>query len=1222
MSDQAKLTPAQERTAVLRIDENLALRSGAGCGKTTVLARRFTELLMRRGKDVNPLSRLVALTFTEKAALEMSQRVRRFLAETAKRSRGESQRMLRSWLEELPEARINTIHGFCASVLRGRAIDAGVDPDFVVCGDEALADQMLARAAEEAVLAAVEEGRQDAAELVAETSLDEAAELAAEMVRLRASCNLSAYTEARAITDRWTELLAAGRQEAWRRLSEDEIIRRQLGELEAIPCREETDKLAEYRRRQVAIIRTLLSDPGSRKPETFAQLNKSPGNIGSPASWGGQDAIKAVRARMKELNCLALDYADYAEELGPLDSQAAEALAALARLALDANARYAAAKRRRGMLDFTDLLERTDALLRDRPAVCRALGGEIDQLLIDECQDTDAFQVALLERLIFGRPWPPGRDSLRLGDLPSPQAPTDGRLFVVGDAKQSIYRFRGAQVEVFEDLCRRLGPERQEKLDLSFRTHQAGAAFVNHLFAQLMGKDYEPIQAARRQCPPQAAVQVLLASAGNEQPIASAGEAVRLQAAATAQRIKEMIDGQERIVWDDAAKGYRPVQPRDVAILFGRMGVSLHFERELGNRNIPWYVVAGTGFFEQQEVWDVLNALRAIDNPSDDVALFGVLRSGLFGLDDGALLRISLACRPPYWAGLPTAAASMLPRTARRQLEFACQLLGKLHDRKDAIGIDALLDRLLIETGYEATLLAQPQGRRALGNVRMLLDRARAAAAVGVVLADFIAQVEELVLSESRYEQAVVIGEADNVVRLMTIHKAKGLEFPVVFVPDLNRSVGGSRSRLLLRSDWGLVYRPREEDAGDEESEPSEDVQKTADKPVSWRLASSLEKREQQKEDVRKLYVAATRAKDCLVLVAADWRTKDGRFQKGNCYINQIDSALGISQALDEGRDGIPYDGGRHVASLRVAGPSAPRGRRRRQPGLELLSDAHSGDELAEAISRLARPVALPPLLGPLPPSAGRAELAVTALSEFAICPMLYRWQYELRLPASAASQGGQSAGPLDAATLGTVFHRCMELLDFSAPQPAELLVRQAMSEIHLEGLGDPVGIAAELEEMIRRFKGHYLCAAIASGKKVFRELDFALAVGRGVLHGKIDLLLQDSSGCWTIVDYKSDRIGAEGLASHAERYGLQVLAYAAAAAAHLGQPPREAVLYFLRSGDTHALKITTASLDSTRQRLVGLISELLESQRTGRFPPHDSARCPSCPYGALCRRA
>ena len=183
MSQRLMLTEAQQAAAVDRIGDSLALLSGAGCGKTFVLARRFTELLLAGGDDDRSLSGLVALTFTEKAAVEMSQRVRSMLAERAAAAdSGPQRRRLLRWLQELPEANIATIHGFCARLLRAHAIDAGVDPNFAVCADELLVERLAAEAADQALLAAVEDQHPSAAELLARYSYNQIVEVLCRML--------------------------------------------------------------------------------------------------------------------------------------------------------------------------------------------------------------------------------------------------------------------------------------------------------------------------------------------------------------------------------------------------------------------------------------------------------------------------------------------------------------------------------------------------------------------------------------------------------------------------------------------------------------------------------------------------------------------------------------------------------------------------------------------------------------------------------------------------------------------------------------------------------------------------------------------------------------------------------------------------------------------------------------------------------------------------------
>ncbi len=1217
MSGEMKLTAAQRAAAVDRIGENIALRSGAGCGKTLVLARRFTELLLKSGGKTNPLARFVALTFTDKAALEMKQRVRTFLTERAAASKDEDRRRLLGWLSELPEARISTIHSFCASLLRTHAIEAGVDPNFAVCADELFAARMRAESAEQAVLRAVEADQSGAAKLLGEISYDKLVRLVVTLLGWRLEADLSSYADPGQILSRWRAHADKARSQAWSRLQGDHQLGESVTELAAIECSAAEDKLLPIRNQIVDLAEALLSGPDGRTTEAFEQLaSVAPGSCGSNKAWAGGSA-KAVRDRIRSLQAAMGQYAIYAEPLGDLDAEAADRLSGLAGLAVSANEIYTAEKTKRGLLDFTDLLDHAGRLLTQNEPLRRRIADGIDQLLIDESQDINSHQLRILLSLLCG-----GQDVSKAGA---------GKLFIVGDAKQSIYRFRGARVEVFQQICRDLGDKQQENLDTSFRTHPGGAAFINHLFAPLMGDDYEPIRASRTQCPPAPAAEILLA-ATPDSPIANAPQANQAQARAVAQRISEMLDGAEKIIWDDSAEQYRPVRPGDIAILFARMTNTALYERELARRGIGYYVIAGTGFFQQQEVFDILNALCAIDNPFDDVAFAGVLRSSLFGLDDNALMHIAASCETPYLPALAKlsgggdSAINGLTAAQNESLRQAVDLLGRLNRKKDAIAIDTLIEQVLEATGYEATLLARPQGRRMLGNVRRVLELAREGQAGKVSLSQFIAQMGERVVDQSRFEQAAVAGECEDVVRLMTIHKAKGLQFGAVFVPDLSASRRICNDDLINRVDWGLLYKHQ---AGqgyeDEQLDPP-----AKDAPgVSYRLARDLEDRDQQAEDIRKLYVAATRHKDHLVFVAADWRDSKGRFTSGkgpSFYINRIDDALDIRGAIDAGRSEIAYAEGKFTTTVRIIRTAeAPRAGRAPSRGEKLLAGAESPADFVRGVVKSAGRAGPPALIGPVPTSAGRVEIAVTGLNDFAHCPMLYRWAHELRIPEQMCQPNGEGGSEtpskhgLDAATLGTLLHRCMELLDFDRPQSSQGLLDQAASEMGLQEHIDTSRLASELDEMLERFRTNELYDSIRRAGAIFRELDFVIQLGAASIRGQIDALYQDRDGRWHVVDYKSDRVGRHELADHAERYRLQLMLYAAAAARHFGAPPVEARVYFLRPGASHTFPVTDESIDAACSTVAKLTCELISSRRSGQFNRRCDAACPFCRYKSLC---
>jgi ATP-dependent helicase/nuclease subunit A len=1013
----------------------------------------------------------------------------------------------------------------------------------------------------------------------------------ADLVRRRVEWRAEDYADPHGTMDRWWELKEQLREAVLEDCRADRSLHEELAALRRHSCSDPSDKLAVYRQRQLAIVERILHRPEEVTPRDLEDLGRSPGNFGGAKAWGGAHARNAFRRRLKDLVDRFAELGLWFAELTEADEQAARDLAALTHLADRANDLYARAKRAEGMLDFDDLVDLSARLLSDRPGVRERLRSSVGQFLIDECQDTDAGQLTML--------W----DMLCDGD----RAPA-GKLFIVGDVKQSIYRFRGARAEVFDGLCRSFGQGRVS-LGESFRTHRAGAAFVNHVFSPLMGAGYEPIASARDAQPDGPAVEILLAECGED---AGAEEVVSAQARVTAWRIAEMI-GRERRVWDREKRRWREVRPGDVAILFARMTQSLEYERALQDCDVPYYVVAGTGFFRQQEVYDVLNALKAIDNPCDDVALAGVLRSAMFGLDDNVLLHLAEAAGPPYFPHLRRPdVLGRLEGPMRARLVFAAGLLGRLHADKDALGPAGLIESLLSETAYEQVLLSQFNGRQKLGNVRRMLDAARGAAALS--LADFVQRYGEFVLAASRRELAAVAGEDEDVVRIMTIHKAKGLEFPVVFIPDLNAgSRGPSASPLLFRSDWGVTFRPPQ--SADDE----------ADGPLIHELARRCERAELAAEDVRKLYVAVTRHQDHLVLVGADYRSRDGRFRSSSSHLAQLDEVLDISRQLGDEPVLIPYgpDAEGFRAALARIEPYGPARRPKAAPvGRKVAAAAACAADVVEGLfSAAGEDVPDMPLIGPLPDTAGGATVAATALADFQHCPMLYRWRHELRAPDRAAAGTSGAKPALDAATVGTVLHRCMELADLSGPDlpaRAQALLGRAFAEMELSA--DPAPLAAELAGMLERFAQSPLSASIRTARRRLRELSFLLQVGGLTVAGQIDLLFQDAEGAWHVVDYKSDRVGPDDLGPHAERYEVQMALYMAAAARHLAQPVPDATLYFLRPGLGWRLEAPPDAA-APSDRLGELAAQLARSRRTGTYQRRDDRGCPRCAYEDLCRR-
>ncbi len=300
MSELPRLTARQAEAAVARARESLALTSGAGCGKTLVLARRFTELLMQAaGAGESPFDRFVALTFTDKAALEMVARVRAVLLDSLARSKDPGdRRRLAEWITELPAAHISTIHSFCASLLRRHAVEAGVDPDFAVCADPILAAQMQAQAAEEAVLSGVDNADETVLNLLARAELARVVGDVRALMQRRIAWADQDYSDPAEVLARWRRELPARRREALERAAGEAASTEEIAELRACPCGDPSDRLLAFRDEKLALAEKLLSRPDSITAEDLAALREKPGRLGSAKAWGGGEPLKAYRQRL------------------------------------------------------------------------------------------------------------------------------------------------------------------------------------------------------------------------------------------------------------------------------------------------------------------------------------------------------------------------------------------------------------------------------------------------------------------------------------------------------------------------------------------------------------------------------------------------------------------------------------------------------------------------------------------------------------------------------------------------------------------------------------------------------------------------------------------------------------------------------------------------------------------------------------------------------------
>ncbi len=1169
------LTDQQHRAVTAR-GASVALSAGAGCGKTFVLIERFLAELDPDGTAARPrLNQLAAITFTERAAREMRDRVR---AACHRRLLNCPPEHADYWLEllrDLDSARISTIHAFCGSLLRGHAVEAGVDPRFRVL-DGAAADTLLFELIDNVLRERLALRDESTLALVTRFGLDRLRQMIARLLATRQSIDWSAWRGETA------ETLSARWYDFWRTDTVPRVLRKISESAPAITVLDLATRYppshAVMRQRCDFLREHLPALSASQQVAADLAAIREAARVqggGTNKHWVNEEIYAQFRDAAKALRDAIDGVAAQIEFDRAAAMPAAEAALQALCLAADMATEYDRRKQELAVLDFNDLLIRARDLLvdPDHPQLRKRLAAGIHLLLVDEFQDTDPLQVEVVKALC-------DNEYLR------------GKLFLVGDYKQSIYRFRGAQPHVFRQLRGEVPAAGQLPLTLNFRSQPAVLEFVNQLFREEFGADYEPLEAHRPQLGPSPAVEFLWAiddpsagPTGDEPPVPNSalddmGRQERLrrrEADWIARRIRAMLDGGEKIVCDDTTghSELRALRPGDVALLFRALTNVEYYEEALRRYGIDYYLVGGHAFYAQQEIYDLLNLLRAINSPCDEVSLAGVLRSPFFGLLDESLLWLS---QPrSLAAGLFDAEPpEHLDAQQRQQAQYAAATLCELRALKDRLPIAELIYQALDRTGYDALLLAEFLGERKLANLHKLIEQARSFDRTGMFfLSDFITQLSQFVARQPDEALAATHPESTDVVKLMSIHQSKGLEFPVVVVPDIARPRMVRGSVMAFTPELGPMF-------------------KDADATTGYDLFMMAENEEDLSELTRLFYVATTRAADFLILSAA---TDDPGASAGpwmEMLGRRFDLTTGASRSTrGEPRRPSAAQSGRRtsqtfhncvmVTATRPAIQSKPVDLRHRRDLMKIVDKAtqmaHDG---AGRRPRYLAPVAYD--------GAARRQYSFSRLRG-----TLHASTSDVDL--SPMDDEAPSRSPLDARGLGTLVHAVLSQVDFARPEDVRDLVRRHADE-HFSGVD---ASPEEPVELIRRFLASPRAAEIAAAKRVYRELEFLLAwppedhaahanaANPSGLHlqGFIDCLYCDTSGQWNLLDYKTNHVTQDTLADVAAQYELQMLVYALAAERILKSPPSDLVLSFLRPG----LEFHFTWDAAARQRAVQLVN-------------------------------
>ncbi len=1095
------------------------LEASAGTGKTRVLVDRYVTCVLDPERGTGDVGSVAAITFTEKAAGELRQRVReRFekLAATTPEGSAEHERIVRA-LDALDDAPISTIHSFAGRLLREFPVEAGVDPGFEQL-DQLGSDLGRSVLWEEWLT-----------ELAAGATQDADSERARGWLTrlLGAGVRLAAVRE-----------LAIGRKGVFDERYDLDMafapppppdLVTGLGELRTAcdrlrdhcsdACSDQSDKGFAGASDLIAAVdacAALAGDGSADLDQVAAALHQIPLKMGKTGPGGVRTNWDAGRGGKEEL---LVRYRHLGDGIGALRSAYAEHITGYAVAVAQAFARWAgAAQLRLGRLDFTDLLGALrDLLVRD-VAARRELQRRFRYLLVDEFQDTDPLQAEsvflLCEREPLARDW-------RQVVL------EPGKLFVVGDPKQSIYRFRRADIALYDEVKAYIKAQPQGKgeameITQNFRTTPALAGWINNVFAGVFDDEAEVGRQPNycwaepyRPPAPGPRVAVLLGRAYDHQ--AGETDAMRRDEARALAALLHEMHGDAAGQWtvcdrsSSDADGEVERAPRwgDVAVLMRATTGLETYEHALREAGVPYRVEGGKTYFERREVADALLCLRAVEDPSDGPAVYGALHSSLFGFtDDDLFLFWAAGGRFDLFAdgsGEGQAGGRRQP-AGHEAVTGALESLRRLHACRATHETHELVEDLLRVTHSEELQAATGDGAaQALANLEKLVERAKAfSAAGGGGVGAFLSWADEA--GDAAGEQESQVDDESDVVHLLTIHKAKGLEYPIVVLAGGASGGGryGGGEPIVDRRRRRVSVKVRADLPGASHDLVPRSYEELAERAKAMNLS----------EGRRLLYVAATRARDRLVVSCFGRLTTKGD-EPASVLLGPLAHQLPVPGSVSESGD---YDG------LLVLLPGEP----------PVLSGR--GERFDVAALRAAREVW----------KGERAELLARAGQ-----PMRATSPSALEQVDEVVLRGGPGAPPgrAEALALGSAVHRVMELCALDDEASLGPLAAAAAAEL---GRPDLEGRTAVLADACWRAA---VVRAAARSPEVFREVPVGMLVRGTIVSGAIDLLYRDGDE-WVVVDYKTDRdVDAEVLR---ERYSPQGAAYALAVEAATGAVVRE----------------------------------------------------------------
>ena len=1102
------------------INESQLVCAAAGTGKTKVLVDRYLKILKSRQAGIE---QIIAITFTEKAANEMKNRIRDSLN---KNSLGFSHNEIVKLVDKINTAPISTVHSFCGRLLHENISLLDIDLLFRIVDE---VEELVLRNdfTEKFLNERLKSNNADLLHLLEFADLSVVKSILNVAWSKQSEC-LICFNE---IADNSISVLVNSLEDRHEKLIlkqlcgffDHPIIRDSIRKIKMLPRVNSTDTL--QKAIDVIIEADSLAQNGTIPYSLWDRSLRdalSGRKKGSKSFW--VDIIDEVRSYHSELYIRWKEIKDdFIHFNAEIEASHIKLLKSYYALVIEFVELYRKELDISGLIDFGGLEIEAEKLLASRSDEARKYLSKFKHLLVDEFQDINPIQNRIIELIIELNP--------------------DITTFFVGDEKQSIYRFRGAEVEIFNKLRKQTKPLR---LNQNFRSVESLMHFYNWFFRYFLGEaepefnfdvNYPvPIEPYFKGNHPYTPVEFLIVKEeeddNEEQPNGIQDfSSIIAEVTFVVSRISEL---HSKLIVKIKDECLRAAEWKDMVILLRSRTHQSLFESILQKAGIPYYATTGIGFYNRREVQDVINFLRILLNFHDEVSLVGTLRSPMFGVSDITLLK--LTSNDGLFDGLrkyfssEKSSKDKVSEAEKNQLDHFYEVYQKLDKTMVHLSTAELIREILAGTNYLPVLASFKDGSQRVANVLKLVDLAVEWSSLNDISPiDFIKRIQIYRSMEVREGEANLSSEKGNCVTIMTVHGSKGLDFPIVIVPCLSAKINYNKSRMLFHPGEGIAL-----------------SMKTLFKQEESFMYHYLRRQDKLRtfaEEKRLLYVAATRAQSYLVFSADDTKRKKGS-EYGSLW-SQISSFLSNSEEntlykkKEKARSGL-YD----VFSKM---------KRDESKAVVKLTDKQK-----ENIKEMVAPVEIQPTLEKVTP---------TVFAEWIGEKFFIERKFYKGVQASG-SKGNKNEDLLTPLELGSVIHKVFSWWDFKSIDLFKEKIVELLAPFYLDE-NEKKLVLSQLVSWANMIliPENALNKLISDSSEISREVEVIGRLDDVLAEGKIDILIKDDEGNYTIVDFKSDKL--DGFLDEVllEKYRAQLNLYSLVLVKWSKLPVVQHCIYFVRNG-------------------------------------------------------